>query len=232
MKPRGRPGSGEPRCPSLLPAGMAARPGDVLAVPAACRRVPRVMRRWRGPPRRRGCWRPAGRGEPVAAGLVGGHLGDAEDDELVQGVGDRAGGPGQYLADLVRGEAGAGNVRSCSATRSRSPPGRVAGGCRPLAAAVSTRRPVRPAPGRCPGQPRQSAGPRLRGPSRRRPGRPRRGRPGPGQGQGRLRRRAPRCRGMPGRPPFTRVAVPAFSCATPPAITAPPPARRPAAALR
>src|SRR5216683_2550603 len=34
------------------------------------------------------------RGEPEAAGLVGGQFRDAEADELVQGVGDRAGGPG------------------------------------------------------------------------------------------------------------------------------------------
>jgi hypothetical protein len=46
-----------------------------------------------------------GGGEPVAARLVGGQLGGPEADELVQGVGDRARGPGQYLADLVWGEA-------------------------------------------------------------------------------------------------------------------------------
>ena len=49
-----------------------------------------------------------GGGEPVAAGLVSGQFGGAEGGELVQGVGDRAGRPGERLADLVRGEGGVG----------------------------------------------------------------------------------------------------------------------------
>ena len=36
--------------------------------------------------------------------------GDSEADELVQGVGDRAGRPGEHLADLVRGEGRVGEL--------------------------------------------------------------------------------------------------------------------------
>lgn len=43
-------------------------------------------------------------GEPAAARLAGGHLRGAEADKLAQGAGDRAGRPGEHLADLVRGE--------------------------------------------------------------------------------------------------------------------------------
>ena len=92
--------------------GQTARPGR--------HRLPSRPRRPRGP-RLRGAGRGlragagvAGRvrggdglrggGEPVGAGLVGDHLRDTEADQLVQGVGDRAGRPGEYLADLVRGE--------------------------------------------------------------------------------------------------------------------------------
>ena len=94
-----------------------ARPGR-HRLPSRPRRSrgPRVTRRWarsprwcRGRRRRPGRVRGGG-GEPVGAGLVGDHLRDAEADELVQGVGDRAGRPGEHLADLVRGEGGAGEL--------------------------------------------------------------------------------------------------------------------------
>jgi hypothetical protein len=51
-----------------------------------------------------GCILSGGGSEPVGAGLVGDHLRDPEADQLVQGVGDRPGRPGEYLADLVRAE--------------------------------------------------------------------------------------------------------------------------------
>src|SRR5258708_238401 len=43
-------------------------------------------------------------------GFIAGKLRGPEADELVQGVGNRSGGPGQHLADLVRGEGRAGEL--------------------------------------------------------------------------------------------------------------------------
>jgi hypothetical protein len=49
-------------------------------------------------------------GRAGSCGACAAHLRGAEGDQLVQGVGDRAGGAGEYLADLVRGEGGAGEL--------------------------------------------------------------------------------------------------------------------------
>ena len=67
-----------------------------------------------------------GGGEPVAAWLVGDHLRDSEADELVQGVGDRPGRPGEDLADLVGCEGGAGELAQVllDQVAQRSGPGR------------------------------------------------------------------------------------------------------------
>jgi hypothetical protein len=169
------------RSPGLAPAcgdGSAAgrrpcRPGRVPARLSLCG-AGRGLRAVGGVAGgvRSGCG--GGGGEPVAARLVGGQLGDPEADELVQGVGDRAGGPGQYLADLVRGEDRAGELAQCSSTRSRSPPGRVAGACCRWRRPSGPASPGRPAPARFPWRPGPPAGPRPRGPSRprRRPERP------------------------------------------------------------
>ena len=85
--------AGRVRSPAV-PARVPARAARYTALGAASALVP-------GSPTASGA---GGGGEPVAAGLVGGQLGGAEADELVQGVGDRAGRPGEHLADLVRGE--------------------------------------------------------------------------------------------------------------------------------
>ena len=95
-----------------------ARPGRHRLPSRPCRRRgPRVTRRWPWLPRWCRARRPrpgrdvrgeGGRGELVGAGLVGDHLRDTEADQLVQGVGDRAGRAGEHLADLVRGEGGVG----------------------------------------------------------------------------------------------------------------------------
>ena len=106
----GRPGAGASRYTAGTRADGAAGAASGCR-PGRAPREPRVTRRWARRPRGRGRRprpgrrRPPGRGgEPVGARLVGDHLRDPEADQLVQGVGDRAGRPGEYLADLVRGE--------------------------------------------------------------------------------------------------------------------------------
>ena len=105
------------------------------AVPAAPWRGPRVTRRWPRSPRwwrgrrpRPGRGRRGGGGELVGAGLVGDHLRDAEAGQLVQGVGDRAGRPGEHLADLVRGEGGAGELAQVLLDQVAQRPGPGGGG--------------------------------------------------------------------------------------------------------
>ena len=72
--------------------------------------------------------RGGGSGEPVGAGLVGDHLRDTEADELVQGVGDRAGRPGEDLADLVGGEGRAGELAQVLLDQVAQRPGPGRGG--------------------------------------------------------------------------------------------------------
>ena len=117
-----RPGRAVPAGRALGGAGRRLRAGGGVAgrVPGGCR---------------------GGGGEPVGAGLVGDHLRGAEADQLVEGIRDRAGRAGEHLADRCGVNAVLGNLRRCSSTRSRSAPGRVAGARRPLAAALTARRP-------------------------------------------------------------------------------------------
>lgn len=77
------------RVAALRGAGRSRRAGD--------RFVGRVLSR-------------VGGGETVGARLVGDHLRGLEAYELVQGVGDRAGRPGERFADLVEREGGAGEL--------------------------------------------------------------------------------------------------------------------------
>jgi hypothetical protein len=92
-----------------------ARPGRLLAAPSApSARAVRygalaaASALMPGSPTASGAG--GGGGEPVAVGLVGDHLRDTEGGELVQGVGDCAGRPGERLADLVRGEGRVGEL--------------------------------------------------------------------------------------------------------------------------
>jgi hypothetical protein len=72
--------------------------------------------------------------------LSGDRLRGAEADELVEGVGDRAGRVGEHLADLVRGEGGAEELAQVLLDQVAQRPGPGGGARRSLAATLITQR--------------------------------------------------------------------------------------------
>ncbi len=104
----GRGGALPPRLPSGVVMRHPPAPGRPRSRPGCPRRPPRGRRR-----------PPFGQAEP--ARLLGGHLGVAELDQGLQGVGDRAGAVPVDLVDLVRGEILPGLAARWASTFSRSP---------------------------------------------------------------------------------------------------------------